>query len=288
MKKAITLALSAMMLFTACGNTDKQETTNNNTTTEQTEGTDQTGDQSQELTEEEKQKAEEYIKTLASQGNDQFKQLQMPEEGETIAVIKTNMGDIKVRLFEEEAPLAVKNFKELAESGYYDGVIFHRVVEDFVIQGGDPTGTGTGGQSAYGQDFPDEFSPNLYNFNGALSMANRGPNTNGSQFFIVTCDDDQEEYFNSLNDVVEKYGRDQLLQNPNTGAILRTNYSEKAIQKYDEIGGTPNLDYVHTVFGQVFSGMDVAEKISEVEVDANDKPVKDVVIEDIVFEEYKK
>ena len=104
-------------------------------------------------------------------------------DGETIAVIKTNKGDIKVRFFPEEAPKAVENFISLAESGYYDGVIFHRVINDFMIQGGDPDGDGTGGESAFGGKFEDEFSSKLYHFRGALSMANSGADTNGSQFF---------------------------------------------------------------------------------------------------------
>ena len=77
------------------------------------------------------------------------------------------------------------NFIALSKDGYYDGVIFHRIIKDFMIQGGDPTGTGMGGESIYGESFEDEFSEELYNIRGALSMANAGPNTNGSQFFIV-------------------------------------------------------------------------------------------------------
>ena len=97
------------------------------------------------------------------------------------ALIKTNHGDIKVALFPEQAPKTVANFVGLAKQGYYDGVIFHRVIEDFMIQGGDPSGTGMGGESIYGESFEDEFSRELYNLKGALSMANAGPNTNGSR-----------------------------------------------------------------------------------------------------------
>ena len=112
-------------------------------------------------------------------------QLQMPEKGEKIAVMKTNMGDIKIRLFPDAAPKAVENFVSHSQSGYYDGLIFHRVIKDFMIQGGDPTGTGMGGESIYGHSFEDEFDLSARNYRGALSMANAGPNTNGSQFFIV-------------------------------------------------------------------------------------------------------
>ena len=114
-----------------------------------------------------------------------FPQLNLENEKGPKAVIKTSRGDITVQLFPELAPKTVKNFIELAKKGYYDGVIFHRVIPDFMIQGGDPTGTGMGGESIYGESFEDEFSRELFNLRGALSMANSGPNTNGSQFFIV-------------------------------------------------------------------------------------------------------
>ena len=101
------------------------------------------------------------------------------------ATIKTNHGEIVIQLFPEQAPKTVENFVGLAKKGYYDGVIFHRVINDFMIQGGDPTGTGMGGESIWGAPFEDEFSNELFNIRGALSMANAGPATNGSQFFIV-------------------------------------------------------------------------------------------------------
>jgi cyclophilin family peptidyl-prolyl cis-trans isomerase len=102
------------------------------------------------------------------------------------ANIKTNMGDIEIELFPGEAPKTVENFVELAKKEYYKGVIFHRVIEDFMIQGGDPTGTGRGGESAWGGKFKDEFSPKLtFDQAGLLAMANAGPGTNGSQFFIT-------------------------------------------------------------------------------------------------------
>jgi peptidyl-prolyl cis-trans isomerase B (cyclophilin B) len=100
------------------------------------------------------------------------------------AVMHTNHGDITIELFDEDAPKTVENFKKLAGDNFYNGVIFHRVIKDFMIQGGDPTGTGTGGP---GYQFEDEFNENKI-VRGALAMANAGPNTNGSQFFIVTTD----------------------------------------------------------------------------------------------------
>jgi peptidyl-prolyl cis-trans isomerase-like 1 len=102
------------------------------------------------------------------------------------ARMQTSMGTIEIELFEIQAPKTVKNFTGLSEKGYYDNVIFHRVIDGFMIQGGDPTGTGRGGESIYGKKFEDEFSPALgHTGEGFLSMANAGPNTNGSQFFIT-------------------------------------------------------------------------------------------------------
>ena len=104
----------------------------------------------------------------------------------TIAVIKTNMGTIEIELFAKETPKTVENFVGLANKGYYNGVIFHRVIDNFMIQGGDPTGTGRGGESFWGGKFADEIVPSLkHDQPGILSMANAGPNTNGSQFFIT-------------------------------------------------------------------------------------------------------
>ena len=106
-------------------------------------------------------------------------------DNEALVVMNTTLGPIKIKLFPDIAPKTVENFLTHAENGYYDGIIFHRVMDDFMIQGGDPTGTGTGGESIYGGSFEDEFSEEVFHLRGALSMANAGPNTNGSQFFIV-------------------------------------------------------------------------------------------------------
>ncbi|NDV61889.1 peptidylprolyl isomerase [Puniceicoccales bacterium CK1056] len=102
--------------------------------------------------------------------------------------INTNQGTIRIKLFPQHAPKTIENFLGLAKKGYYDGIIFHRVITEFMIQGGDPTGTGRGGQSLWGKPFEDECSPELsFNKRGILAMANAGPNTNGSQFFITTA-----------------------------------------------------------------------------------------------------
>ena len=112
-------------------------------------------------------------------------QLRKPQAGDITATMKTTMGEIQILLFPDAAPKAVENFTTHAKNGYYDGLIFHRVIPDFMIQGGDPTGTGMGGESIWGKHFEDEFSPDYHNLRGALSMANAGPGTNGSQFFIT-------------------------------------------------------------------------------------------------------
>lgn len=105
-----------------------------------------------------------------------------------IVVLETNQGTIEIKLMPQIAPKACENFTKLAEKGYYDGLIFHRVIKDFMIQGGDPTGTGMGGQSVWGAPFEDEVNPGvMFDKKGMLAMANAGPNTNGSQFFITTA-----------------------------------------------------------------------------------------------------
>ncbi len=106
----------------------------------------------------------------------------------TQVVFETNKGKIEIALKPDVAPKACENLVKLIEKGYYNGIIFHRVIEGFMLQGGDPTGTGTGGESAFGKNFQDEFSDEaVFDKPGILAMANCGPNTNGSQFFITTA-----------------------------------------------------------------------------------------------------
>jgi cyclophilin family peptidyl-prolyl cis-trans isomerase len=143
------------------------------------------------------------------------------------ATLQTSEGAIELELYPDGAPKTVENFEKLSREGFYEGVIFHRVIPDFMIQGGDPTGTGMGGP---GYEFEDEINDHRVE-RGALAMANAGKNTNGSQFFIVTAD------------------------------------------------AAPWLDGLHTVFGRVTSGMDVVDRIAQMDRDANDRPRKPVTIE---------
>ncbi len=151
----------------------------------------------------------------------------------TYANFETNMGKIKIRLETEKAPLTTKNFMDLANKGFYNGLIFHRVIPDFMIQGGCPQGTGTGGP---GYKIKDEFHPQLKHTKGAISMANAGPNTGGSQFFLVTKE-----------------------------------------------GGTTWLDNHHSVFGYIVEGQDIADKISLVQKDRQDRPVSPIVMNRIAI-----
>ncbi|MEK4885772.1 peptidylprolyl isomerase [Bacillus sp. FSL W8-0223] len=185
-------------------------------------------------------------------------------ENEIVVEMKTNKGSIIIKLFPEYAPKTVENFITHSKNGYYNGLIFHRVIRDFMIQGGDPKGNGTGGESIYGKPFEDEFSPNLFNIRGALSMANAGPNTNGSQFFIVQ------------NQNIDPGFREQM---------EKAGYPKEIIDVYMEKGGTPWLDFRHTVFGQVLEGMDVVDEIANVETDQQDRPLEDVIIETILVAE---
>ena len=155
-----------------------------------------------------------------------------------VATIKTNMGNIEVKLFEKLTPKTVENFVGLAKEGYYNGIVFHRVIDKFMVQSGDPTGTGRGGQSIWGKSFEDEIVPSLvFDKPGYLAMANAGSNTNGSQFFITVVP-------------------------------------------------TPWLNGHHTIFGEVIGGIDVVYSISKVPTSKpGDRPLKDVIIENIAIEE---
>ncbi len=187
-----------------------------------------------------------------------YPQLDAANYSGPVAIFKTNKGDIKIKLFSDIAPKTVENFITHAKNGYYNNGIFHRVISDFMIQGGDPDGTGMGGESIWGGSFEDEFSDRLFNTYGALSMANAGPNTNGSQFFIVQASNFPSQMVSALRDL-----------------------PAEVADFYRQKGGTPWLDGKHTVFGQVIEGLNIVDEIAKVQVDMADKPRVDVVINTI-------
>lgn len=177
---------------------------------------------------------------------------------------KTNRGDMSFELFPQYAPKAVENFTLHAKEGYYDGLIFHRVIKDFMIQGGDPTGTGMSGESIWGKPFEDEFSVDARNYYGSLSMANSGPNTNGSQFFIVQAKEVPSHLLSQMEQIGAEGG-----------------FSKEVVDEYKKVGGTPWLDFHHTVFGKITDGTDVLDDIANVKTGINDKPIYDVVIDSV-------
>lgn len=259
MKKRLFFALASTILLTACAS-------NSTTSTEQSSSS---SSSSTLATTTDTTASSKYAKDLAYAINNpdaSFPQLSSEvAENEAAVKIKTTQGDITIKLFPEQAPLTVENFLTHAKNGYYNGTIFHRVIKDFMIQGGDPLGNGTGGESIWagkgttidaGYGFKDEISAFLYNIRGSLSMANAGSGTNGSQFFINQNTTDMSSQLSS------------------------SKYPTKIVDAYKN-GGNPNLDGKHTVFGQVIEGMDIVDKIAAVETDSSDKPKTDVKIEAI-------
>ena len=242
-------------------------------------------------------------------------QLEMPAAGEQIAVMHTSMGDISIRFFPEAAPKAVENFITHAKNGYYNNVTFHRVIKDFMIQGGDPQGTGAGGESIWGTNFEDEFDQKLLNLRGSLSMANAGPATNGSQFFInqgdATAFGQRSKYAYTEEDVASLKSQYDELVKANGKNTVEAYYGtwddvlaqymplvydsvpEAAWELYEKYGGNITLDGAfrrkggHTVFGQVFAGMDIVDAIAAVETDSNDKPTTAVTITSIDITTYQ-
>ena len=235
--------LSAAML-SSCSNIQTTEEQPSAETTEQT---------TEEATVGESTPSVEKITLSDESGLPQFNN---PSEDSEVAIIHTTLGDIKVMFFPEYAPKAVENFLTHAKEGYYDGISFHRVIDGFMIQGGYPNGDGTGGESIWGEVFENEVSDQLYNFYGALAMANAGPDTNGSQFFIVQANTVPEP----RELVYAQYGQPEVAQ-----------------EKYNEVGGAPWLDGSYTVFGQVFEGMDVVDAIV---AQAKDTDENGIVAED--------
>lgn len=241
-------------------------------------------------------------------------QTEKPAAGEEIAVIYTDKGDLYMRLFPEAAPQAVNNFVTLVERGYYNGLTFHYVMEDFLVQTGDPTGTGSGGESATGQPFADEFDAKLLNLYGAVAMAGTGEDSNGSQFYI---NQRSAEYFSGKESYspesreayakqvyekyVEEYTAEWLAENQGINGwedLVEETYvydwiPDEVWTAYETYGGNLHLDGAyrrsggHTVFGQIFEGMDVVDKIASAVTDSNYKPLVDICIQSIEMTTYQ-
>ena len=311
MKRILALALSFVLLFSlvACGgdDTDTTSSANNNPNVSSTMG---------KLPANPPQKpAKTEVGENGSRTDDPVGfQLELPEVGEKIVVLETSKGNIYIRLFPESAPITVTNFVGLVEAGYYNGITFHRVINDFMIQGGDPEGTGRGGESVWGGSFEDEFNANLLNIRGSLSMANSGVNTNGSQFYINQnpnpVSKSRYDYDTIYNQYFEKYGDEIKAEYENNKdkypdyadaeeymnalidynivrniGILGKDVSKEAWELYRKHGGNIHLDGAfkggyggHSVFAQVFSGMSVVDAIAAVKVDSSDRPLETVYI----------
>ncbi|MBR6789792.1 MAG: peptidylprolyl isomerase [Oscillospiraceae bacterium] len=254
------------------------------------------------------------VSALAGCGKE-YPQITGNYDGCPVAVIEIeNYGTIRAALFEEQCPKTVENFITLAEQDYYDGLTFHRVIEQFMIQGGDPEGNGTGGESCWGGTFEDEFDDSLRNFRGALSMANSGKDSNGSQFFIVQHSNGSQYDERYLQRIADPAGYARIRANEyiQMGALSRTDaeawleselkkaketfnqnaalgypaqtFPKEVTEKYMAEGGAPWLDMRHTVFGQVIEGMDVVDAIAGANTDLNDTPINPIVIKDITIE----
>lgn len=191
------------------------------------------------------------------------KQFAMPNKGDQIAIIHVrDFGDIKVKFFPEVAPKAVENFVTHAKEGYYNGTPFHRVMKDFMIQGGDPEGTGYGGESIWGQGFGPELDYSLVPYRGSLCMAmSSRPNSIGSQFFITQANF-SESMFN----------------------YLQSSYPVTLLNQYRQYGGYLSLYMHYTVFGQVYEGMDVVDDICDIEVTASASGEKSVPVEAVIVD----
>lgn len=276
------LSLGILIAFTGCG-------ANNQPAEQSSEQTDLSSEQTSEQTDLSEEEAK-LISKLLQQGSEQtesdtdYPQLDQPQAGEIVALISTNMGDIRVRFFPKYAPKAVENFATHAIKGYYDGVTFHRVINEFMIQGGDPEGTGMGGESIWGEPFEVEAVPNLKHIRGALCMAKTSePISIGSQFYIVQNTKLDDQLLDEINEILDNMENEI----PNAPGIkFKDLFPAPLMEEYIKNGGYPSLDNNYTVFGQVYDGMDVVDKIAAVETDASDKPVNDVIINKIEVSEY--
>jgi len=160
--------------------------------------------------------------------------IQSKSNASTLVVLETNQGEVEVQLFPDTAPKTCENFIGLVEKGYYDGIIFHRVIKSFMVQGGDPTGTGMGGESLWGGKFEDEVTPDIqFDRKGLLAMANAGPNTNGSQFFITTVPTPWLNMKHTIfGEVISGYDLIEKIENVATGAGNKPIEKQQIIKAY--------------------------------------------------------
>ena len=327
MKRILALILAALMLacLASCGESTESSTTSE-TVTETTEAPVETQAATLSAESGKVKDSSPAIDDLKKKGYDVSQlsakvnyatkepygfQLEKPKKGDTIAVLQTSKGDITLRFFEDYAPNTVNNFIELAKAGKYDGVLFHRVMKDFMIQTGDfENNDGTGGSSIYGKSFEDEFCDKLLNIRGSVAMANSGKDTNGSQFFINQCDAKHykangtfKTYENNWEQILSQT-KDYKDDAQTVGGLasygtscLDTDAVPAAMRKlYNKTGGNIWLDGAynpsdagHTVFAQVIDGMDVVDAIANVDVDSStNKPTTDITIDKIEITKFKK
>ena len=192
-------------------------------------------------------------------------QLNSPSVGDTIVTITTNKGTIRAILFDKAAPQTVTNFVKLTDSGYYDGMIIHKAIADFVIQMGDPTAEGDGGDSFNGVGIPLEYNESLHNFTGAIGMASGTDGLSYSQFYIVAGSEVSDEYIS---------------------AMQSAGYAANVIEAYKKLGGQPSLDYEYTIFGQVFEGLDIVQEIANSKTDKWNRPKKDITVSSVSISSY--
>lgn len=263
MRKFSSLLVILILLFVLTGCNNKTENTSNTMTKNVSKNNTVNNTVNQES---KKETVDEIDYEAAAK-----EQMAMPKPGETIAILHIkDFGDIKVRFFENIAPKAVENFVTHSKNGYYDGLTFHRVINEFMIQGGDPLGNGTGGESIWGKGFGTELDYKLVPYRGSLCMAMSSlPNSIGSQFFIT-----QANYSDNMYNAMEKGG-----------------FPSGLLEQYKNYAGAPHLYMQYTVFGQVFEGLEIVDKIAKVETETTqegqaDKPVKDVIIEKVEVTTY--
>lgn len=259
-KKTLALLSVATLAFsaTACG-TKSDSQTRTDTRTEVTA----TPVATEEATAETPEADTTDNNAETTESKDASYQTSAPKKGDLVVTISfKGFGDVKIKMFPDEAPKAVENFTTHAKEGYYDGLTMHRIIDNFMIQGGDPEGTGTGGESIWGTEFENEIVDYLVPIRGSLCMANAGPDTNGSQFFITQTAEKDTSTASGLTDV--------------------------QTELYETNGGAAWLTGGYTVFGQVYEGMDVVDAIAKVKTDkTTNAPIDPVIISSIKVTKFK-